>query len=455
MNGAEPSSLDDLELADIDDVEALKTFAAQQTGSAEQPLAAELPDGSGFLLLDGPGTGTHVASTRAGAKHTARIPSREEALDGKLPILLVHRGRHCTTYVPDVFARIHAASKGAVRLAAVVDLPGRSSESNEKALSAVRAAGLRLADPRGYLCTPDLVAAPELGELHLKRAPYLSKGAEDVLQVLNAQRDVGVNLLLTSGRALDPGSPQEALKTVTEEGDEALSLLDPGERLVLNLTLQEVWLTSAQLLNELLAHLLDSEQFQIWYIRVQVSEERRSTEQPTKRTLLEGYKRLSQLAMDEERLLLLPQTGTTGWLQLGFGAGGFGTGGPGSDQTFSRPASGGGGIPPLERYFEPTILHSVESAVHHEISTSATYTPCGCAYCRPLFSSLTWSYEWAAMHQVFHMGLLSARVGNPANIGGRAGEVRRLVRAAVGAANQLPLSGPSEPKHLPIWDQLL
>jgi hypothetical protein len=190
-------------------------------------------------------------------------------------------------------------------------------------------------------------------------------------------------------------------------------------------------------------------------VRVQVNEDRRSTEQPVNESLLTGYKRLSELALDEERRLLLPQTGTTGWLQLGFGAAGFGTGGAGSDQTFSPPAGGGGGNAPLERYFEPEVLHAVESTVHAALSRRDDYLPCRCPYCPALFSSVSWSYELAALHQIFHAGLLAGRVANPDARGGAVASVRRIVRRAVAAADVLALAGPSEPRHLSVWDRLL
>jgi hypothetical protein len=60
--------------------------------------------------------------------------------------------------------------------------------------------------------------------------------------------------------------------------------------------------------------------------------------QPTDEDLLIGYRKLAQIADDEERRLLLPQTGLTGWLMLAWGASGFGTGPFGSNL---EPAGGG------------------------------------------------------------------------------------------------------------------
>jgi hypothetical protein len=243
--------------------DGLRLFADSEEQHAESQAVAAFPDGSGAVLLTGPGAGTAVVDADAASPGVARIPTRDDALDGASPVMLVHRGRYCTTYVPHVLGNVHAATAGRVRLGAVVDLPGRSPDANRQALDAARAAALRIADPRGFLCTPDVVAAPAIGHTHLRRAPYLGGRATDVQQVLDAQRSVGANLLLTSGRALEPGDAAEALSAATDEGDAALANLQPGERLALNLTLPAAWLISPALRTELLNHLLDQEQFDV------------------------------------------------------------------------------------------------------------------------------------------------------------------------------------------------
>lgn len=449
---------DDVFVDDEDFVEPSPDDAIEPSDQdpSAAPVLAALPDGSGHLVLTGPGAGSAVRPSTGQQVAGAVLATRDQALDGTLPIVLVHRGRYCTTHMPHVLGHLHAATSGGVRLGAVVDVPSRTPAAAQQALDDCRAAAIRIADPRGYLCDGTVVAVREPGERLLRNAPYLAGGRPAIADVLDAQRRAGANLLLTSGRALDPGDAPGSLARMSSEGDAALALLQPGERLALNVTLPAVWLASDALRTALLDELLDKEQFDVWYVRVQVSERgRRSTEQPLDEPLLRGYKRLSELAFDEERLLLLPQTGLTGWLQLGFGAAGFGTGGSGADQTFGAPASGGGGSLPLERYFERDLLHAVEHDVHDRLAAAPSYVPCPCPYCPSLLAGRAWSYEMAAMHQIYRTGLLTAAVAAPAAPRGTAAAVRRTVRAAVRTASNLGLTGPSRPGHLPVWDRIL
>src|SRR5665647_985621 len=456
--------LDDL--ADWDDAadEALDADQAaeldlQVTDSDGPPVIAELSDGSGSLVLSGPGAGTVVladaAEAPAGTTTTAtRIRTRDQALEVSTPLMLVHCPHQDLGATPRLLASVVAATGGAVSMGAVVALPGRTTIAHKAWLDRCTAASVRIADPLGYLLDPRVVRIKATSASALRRMPYLSTDPLDVSQVLQAQRDVGANLLLSPGRALDPTNAQHSLDTAFAEADMALAGLADGERLALNLTLPAQWLSNATSRTALLAQLLDQEQFDVWYIRVQWPAGLRATHQPLDLKLLQGYKRLAQLALDEERTLLFPQTGLTGWLQLAFGATGFGAGPFGSGQAFKEYAQGGGGgQPPVERYFEPTLLHSVERTVHDALRTQANYVPCDCPYCPALHSGSAWNHELARLHHVHSMG----RLAGVAAATGRtpAAAIRRTVQAATRAAARQPLAGISAPQHLQVWDQLL
>jgi hypothetical protein len=275
-------------------------------------------------------------------------------------------------------------------------------------------------------------------------------------ELLNLQRDRGASLLLTSGRALDPADPQRSLDQVCAEGDDTLALLKPRERLALNLTVSASWLTRPVLLRTLLAQLVDQEQFDTWYVRVQWPASVRAYTQPGDSRLLAGYRQLAEVAADEERRLLLPQAGLTGWLMLAFGAAGFGTGLTGSYQAFGEPAGGGGGKPRIERYFERQLLPTVERTTRALLVRDPAYARCPCPYCGPLFSGTAWSHEYAGLHYLFSAGVLTGEVA-PAVAGrcGTHGAVGRTVRSAQRFAAGRPLTGSSVPGHLHAWDQLL
>jgi hypothetical protein len=431
----------------------------QITDSDGPPVIAELPDGSGSLVLSGAGAGTVVLADAAEAPSgtttmASRIRSRDEALKASTPLMLVHCPHQNRDAIPRLLASVVAATGGVVSVGAAVALPLGTTTAHQGWLDRCTAASLRIADPLGYLLDPGVVRVKAISARAQRWMPYLSNDPLDMSQVLQAQRDVGANLLLSSGRALDPTNAQPSLDAAFAEADTALAELAAGERLALNLTLPAQWLINATSRSALLAQLLDQEQFDVWYIRVQWPADLRATHQPLNSKLLQGYKRLAQLALDEERTLLLPQTGLTGWLQLAFGATGFGAGPFGSGQAFKEHAQGGGGgQPPVERYFEPTLLHSVERTVHDALRAQSSYVPCNCPYCPALHSGSVWSHGLARLHHMNSMG----RLAGVAAATGRtpAAAIRRTVQAATRAAARQPLAGISAPQHLSVWDQLL
>lgn len=422
-------------------------------------VVAELPGGQGSLVLSGPGAGTAVlprtTDTGTGSPQTVTgIATRDQALRGTRPLMIVHCPHQNRGSIPRLLASVLAATSGAVSVGASVRLPAGSSTAHNDWLDSCAAASVRLADPLCYLLDPTIVRVPEVSALAKRRSPYLAGGPLNIGDVLDAQRNAGANLLLTSGRALDPTSAQKSLDVAFEEADDALAALGPGERLALNLTLPAQWLSNRSLRNVLFAQLVDQEQFDLWHIRVQWPATLRALHQPLDYDLLDGYKRLSQLASDEERVLLLPQSGLTGWLQLGFGAAGFGAGPFGSGHAFKEDSQGGGGgNPPIPRYFEPTLLHPVERNVHDVLSARPGYVTCDCPYCPALLSGGDWDHELARLHHLHWMGRL-AGIG-AATGRSQAAAVRRTVRDAIGAAADQPLVGISVPQHLSVWDRLL
>jgi hypothetical protein len=420
-------------------------------------LAARLPGGSGYLIIEGPGAGSVVsASTGSTVREAPALPDRDEALDGTRPLFLVHRSYNYAQALPRLLANVHAAAGANVCLGLSSSLPQISEESHVAIHSACAAAAVHIVDPLGYFATSGDLRLPELSDRTRRRAPYLAGAPATVSDILNFQRDRGANLLLTPGRALDPADPQRSLDAVCAEGDDALAALKPGERLALNLTMSARWLTHAPLRDRLLAQLLDQEQFDIWYTRVQWSASLRSYAQQTDEELLRGYQRLAELAVDENRRLLLPQTGLTGWFTLAYGTTGFGMGISGTDQAFREDSGGGGPAPVIERYFERQLLHTIERTSRPAVVSDPQYVQCTCPYCPPLFAGTAWSREYTGLHLLYNTGTLAA-IAAPAVAGrsGPHGAIRRTVRSAVAFAAGKGLVDISEPRHLPVWDRLL
>lgn len=425
------------------------------TGSGRR--AAQLPGDAGYLLLDGPGAGRVVSrKPRGDVIDAASLPTRDTALDSGLPLFIVHRGHAYGTALPRLLAQIHAAAGPNVALGIACEL----SQANEQALrdfnAGCQAAAVRIIDPVCFRDGAQQDVRVKTASARAKRhAPYLDDAPATTADILTMQRARGANLLLTAGRTLDPAEHQRSLDQACSDGDDALAALQPGERLALNLTMSGSWLTSKSLREALLAQLLDQQQFDTWYVRVQWHNAL-SHAQPTRKDLLDGYQELAQMAADENRRLLLPQTGLTGWLMLAFGAAGFGTGISGSYQAFqeSRDGGGGGGKR-VERYFERQLLHTIERTASTALARLPGYLACRCPYCAAL-SGGGWSEQHAGLHYLFNAGTLTAETAAAvAGRGGTHGAIRHKVRSAHGYAEDKPLTGSNVPRHLEFWGRAL
>ena len=209
-----------------------------------QRLVGLLPDGR-RLVLSGAGAGATVFD---GADTTAAGPTirdRDDALaSGAPPIMLLHRPHQAAGVIQRLSASIVAATRGGVSLGVAAMLPDSSEATVTRWLSAHPAAALRLADPGCFRMDPTLVRISDLSDRALRWAPYLSQDEIDVGELVDRQRFAGANLFLSSGRALDPTSPQRSLDTVFTSADEALSKLQAGERMALNLTMSTQWLAA-------------------------------------------------------------------------------------------------------------------------------------------------------------------------------------------------------------------
>jgi hypothetical protein len=457
--GEEADWGDEFEDDDVEDLaENVQEALFGDTGSAGVPLAGT----DKVLVVSGPLAGQVSESAVVESRVEGLAPSirdRDSALDGPLPLFLIHRGGQNHKRLPHVLAQAHRAFGQDLTLGTILKLSGQSQQANRQYFEKCAPAAIRIADPGCYLLDSKILRLPKqpISNLAFKRAPYLANPESEELldEIMGAQRQVGANLLLTSGRALDGDNPKDSINKLFEEGEKALALLDKGERLALNITIPSRWLISDNLREKLLNELLDHDEQQIWYLRVQWAAHK-SYLQPGDLELLKGYKRLAELALDEERRLLLPQTGLTGWLMLAFGAKGFGSGASGTDQAFREPSYGRGkGATRIERYFESQLIHTVESSVHEVLARLKDYQSCECPYCGSLFGAPAWSHELAGLHQLYKTGSLSASVQQGSSKGGWHGSVRRLVRKAAAYAQDKDLAGINAPQHLAIWDQLL
>ncbi|MFE2236110.1 hypothetical protein ACFXA4_26520 [Streptomyces sp. NPDC059442] len=462
-------SLDWLEeqgsIADAVDEDQLEDAAAEAYLAADDEYVP-MDDGTGFLLVGGAEGGSIVSALPSGSILAASsaapaVTGRDEALSGRLPILLVHRGGRHGDLLPLVMGQLHHQYGRSMAVGTVANLPAVKDEKLRSFFAQSSVASLRIADPQCYRLDGEVLRLEKepIGKRAWEYAPYLAspEAADWEQRVLDAQRQVNASLLLTPGRALDPDDPQGSLDSMFQSADKALASMEQGERLALNVTIPSRWLTSEVLRNRLLDEILDQDHFDVLYVRTQWSQGKAFT--PTEdAALLVGLKKLANLCQDEERSLLLPQTGLTGWFALAHGATGFGLGISGSDQCFAEYVfrRGRPGQLPAQRYFERQMLHTVDRASHDVAKSIPGYTQCECAYCADLLRNEPWSHVLSALHHLYSMGALTAKVHDEsARPGGRHAAVRRIVAAAKKWTSGLPLGTSDLPRHLAAWDQAL
>lgn len=414
---------------------------------------------SGSGLFPASGFRAARGGRRRAAAPRPPAPSPNDALDGGCPLFIVHKPHTYHGLVPELLARLQSDTAGNLALGVSSWLPSYDPGDHQEFNSSCTAAEVRIVDPRAYIADKPLVRVKKPADGHAGRAPYLCGEDFPVSALLDAQRECGANLLLTSGRALDPKDSLKSLAAAVADGDEALSLLKAGERLALNLTLGPDWLRDPDLRDDLLAELIEMRQFGIWYVRVQWPSTAKSWHQPHDKNLLDGYKELAATARDQGRRLLLPQTGLTGWLALAWGAAGYGTGTSGTGQAFLRESDGGGGgngTSPVERYFEKQLLHFAERTAHPVLERDPAYVKCTCPYCPSLLATEPWSALDAGHHYLHTAGMLTAEVA-PAGTGSSKirSAVADKVRDAITFAADKRLTGHSIPGHLGAWDLAL
>ncbi|MFJ8506760.1 hypothetical protein [Streptomyces avermitilis] len=462
-------SLDWLEhegsLAEVVDEERMQDAAANAWLAAEEEKYVAINDSDSYLAVGGAEAGSVVAAPPAGLAPTgtSRAPAitgRDVALAGGRPIYLVHRGARYANFLPVVMGDLHHKKGNSLTVGAIANLPSAKAQTTSGFFRQTSVAALRIADPQCYRLDDKVLRLPPktIGPQVLKYAPYLAdpEDSDWLRQVLDAQRAVGANILLTPGRALNPDDPQRSLDAAFQEADRALALSERGERVALNLTIPSRWLAGGALRNRLLDEILEQDQFDVLYVRIQWAATKAFA--PTEDSdLLMGIRRLANLCGDEGRALLLPQTGITGWLALAHGATGYGLGVSGSEQCFAEFAfrRGRPGQQQAERYFEKQILHTLDRSALDPVQSAPGYLSCDCSYCPALFDSQPWSQPLAALHHIFAMGALTAKVHEDSMRGGRHAAVRRIVSSAKRWSSGLQLGSDDVPRHLAVWDQAL
>jgi hypothetical protein len=172
---------------------------------------------------------------------------------------------------------------------------------------------------------------------------------------------------------------------------------------------------------------------------------------------LRGLREAVEAFRDNDRSVLLPQSGLCGWLMLPFGASGFGAGRKASMERNLRPSDssgGGGGAPPLHWYFSLDLMGPV-LAEELPALQAAGVPQCVCPYClkSPPQVGAAFDANQAAKHFLWSCASITEEVRQAAD---PAVAVRRRVETAINLWGQIrqsrvPLDSRSQENHLGAW----
>jgi hypothetical protein len=164
---------------------------------------------------------------------------------------------------------------------------------------------------------------------------------------------------------------------------------------------------------------------------------------------------------DDDRKVLVVQSGAVGWLSIAWGAWGFSAGTSQASWFYNRTVFGRRSDQPapprVERYFERQLLHPVLASDHALLSGGTGYSQCGCTFCKSLENG-AWDHNVAAQHALYALASLTEAVVG-ADRAARRDAVRTTIEAAQSHWAQWKdisgLSGRSQPAGLSVWRGLV
>lgn len=396
-----------------------------------------------------------MAVTKVGAPLT-------DILAGEVPVFLVHKGVQNAKRLGEVFGALGALHGAGLGIGTIARLPNERQHLIERYLKGHANVPLRLADPElhrapgsGWEGAGPLTGYAAQWE-YLATMPDRPKTTW-VRSVLKLQADLGASALLSASGWV---SEVEATKSLTRAMTFATESREiaADRPMFVSLTLDGRWLSDPTLRSKLLHEMLESTE-RNWYLRFYWPEMQIRYGQLGDAAILQGYKELAETTAVEEKTLVLPNTGLTGWVASALGATGFSTGTSWGEQAFAKPRAMGGrrGVRPpprIPRYFDWSLLHTVEYQEYlrlRELDGHEDYT-----------SPFSLEVEESGHgHDLNGLHYLMAAAELQAELNGRRPQLvaRRRVRAARAFLEGLRRldqpSGSNRPQHLEAWEELL
>ncbi|KLN71601.1 hypothetical protein [Rhodococcus qingshengii] len=397
------------------------------------------------------------------------------ALTPGVPLFLIHKSHQYAGILPRVLADIAQRHAGALHLGVVAPMPRMRPPALRTFLDGMSEAPLRIADPEAFARNdsfgPTLTAQREKPFVGPSTASYWNYFTDPqvgghtqawVEEVLDAQRQAGATVLLTPGLWADPATPDASLAVMRQHAVWAHTALSPAEHLAVNMTIPANWLTTPSLRNRLLDEVIDMDD-EVFYLRVRWPLLGQAYGQLVDEAILDGYAEVANVFEENDKVLILPNSGMTGWAALALGAHGFSTGIGSGERAFAdtrvirikrtgpRPAA-------TRRTFSTSILHVIDDDTAKLLDALGPGS-CRCRFCRTQrrHPAGRWEKDLAGAHYLRRVADLTADISRHSR--GRRVAARSVVRNArsfvTSSRASVPLSGTNDPKHLALWADLL
>lgn len=275
-----------------------------------------------------------------------------------------------------------------------------------------------------------------------------------VEQVIEAQRQVGATALISPWLLHGLSQTEHELAATVRFATAAEELVD-GEKLLMGIEATEGVLANTEARNALVNELVEGPELPV-YFRMRVTAPAGQM-QYQNRAALEGLREVVIALEANDRPVVLPQSGLTGWLMGAFGARSFGAGMQGSMQRNSAPSGGGGGFPRLHWYFVPQMLGFVQAEDMDDVAAGGGFSACECPYCDGELpgTGAAFNARKADKHYIWWCATLAAELAPTSRVATISERVAAAAEFASEVEERAELDDRSRAAHLAIWSELL
>jgi hypothetical protein len=177
--------------------------------------------------------------------------------------------------------------------------------------------------------------------------------------------------------------------------------------------------------------------------------------------LLQGLKSFALTLANDDRALLLLNSGIVGWLSLAWNVNALSAGL--SLRSWADSWQRGGGAkrgqpkpPDIKWFFEPMLLKRFTEEEHDDLVAQGAYEPCTCFYCSSLVAGAPWKAT-AYQHALYALAVLTNEVASAPATQRRQKVIDVVKRAESNWDRLIPpaLTASLKPAHLTTWLQVL